>query len=179
MQIYHASVDIEPGFDILDENRNSRLLRGKRVERPSGWNLFSQLRGQPIRCWACNVTATVWVATKGRNDRVGHPVLNLYAEGPAGIMLMTRDHIIPKSLGGVDDYRNLRPGCAACNEARGNEVDAETLRFAQEHPELIDEGRIKAGLEGLQRNIEATQARRHDKAEIEKMKKPFKDMGYI
>jgi len=34
--------------------------------------------------------------------------------------LATIDHILPKSKGGTDHIKNLRPTCSGCNGARGN-----------------------------------------------------------
>jgi hypothetical protein len=177
MQIYYASVDLEKGFALLEEpNKENRLLCGKRVSRPSGWALFHHLKGQPIRCHFCGCEADQWVMEKGRRDALGNPVLNLYA----GTRMMTRDHIIPRSLGGRDCVENLRPACAPCNHGRKNEVTPEVVRFAQEHPELVDEERIKAGLESLQRHLERLREQEAVvRAEIERLEKPYRDMGYL
>lgn len=46
---------------------------------------------------------------------------NLYAVGRAGEeILMTQDHILPKSLGGVNTLGNLQTMCRECNERKGN-----------------------------------------------------------
>lgn len=39
-----------------------------------------------------------------------------------GIVLMTKDHIYPKSLGGTDGFENLQVMCATCNSKKGSEV---------------------------------------------------------
>ena len=177
MHIYFSSCDIEEGFDILAaEQKGDRLIRGQQVARPAGWALFTNLRGSPIRCWNCGCEADRWVSMKGRRDKIGVPVLNLFS----GTRLMTRDHIIPKSLGGVDHVDNLRPGCDVCNHERGNAVDPETLRFAQEHPELLDEERIARGLEGLQRTLVPLRKIQDEvQEEIARLEKPFRDMGHM
>ncbi len=33
---------------------------------------------------------------------------------------MTKDHLIPKSLGGSDNYENFALACAKCNRRRSN-----------------------------------------------------------
>ena len=182
MQIYHSEVSLEEGYEILEQpTKHDRLVRGKRVDRPSGWALFHHMKGQPIRCHFCDCLADRWVSAKGRKDYLGHPVLNLYATNSNGhIVLMTRDHIIPKSLGGKDDVKNLRPACGPCNEERSNDVSPEVLEFAREHPELIDEGRIKLGLESLANHIKSLQrGGKQNDDEIARLKQPFKDMGYL
>ena len=44
----------------------------------------------------------------------------------------TIDHVIPRSLGGTDDQRNLMPLCKTCNKGRGtNKIEvAEYYSFA-------------------------------------------------
>lgn len=177
MFIFYSQVNLDEGFTILEtEIKADRLVRGRQVSRPSGWHLFDSLRGQPIKCWQCGIEADRWVAEKGRRDNIGSAVLNLHA----GTVLMTRDHIVPKSLGGVDDIGNLRPGCSPCNERRGNEVTPEVTRFAQEHPELIDKERIKAGLESLQTHLRRLEASiKSQQQEVERLKEPYRKMGYI
>lgn len=34
-------------------------------------------------------------------------------------VLMTADHIFPKSLGGMDNFENLQPMCSECNNTKG------------------------------------------------------------
>jgi hypothetical protein len=181
MKIYFAEVSLPQGFDILGaEDKHSRLVQGRRINRPGGWNLFSRMEGRPIRCWHCGCEADRWISEKGRNDHQGHPDLNLYASGEQGIVLMTRDHIIPKSLGGTDDWRNMRPGCDTCNGNRGNHVNPEDIAFAKAHPELISQERIDRGMEGMLRNLKTLREQKKDTTlERAAVRKPFEDMGYL
>lgn len=49
---------------------------------------------------------------------------NLYALDENGNeVLMTKDHIIPKSKGGKDCLDNYQTMCARCNEAKGNSME--------------------------------------------------------
>jgi len=177
MQIYYSEVSLGQGYHALaSEIRHDRLVNGQRVNRPSGWAMFQRLCGQPIKCWNCGRQADRWIAEKGPRDRVGHPDLNMYS----GLLLMTRDHIIPKSLGGVDDVGNLRPGCTDCNGDRGNEIDDETLRFTKAHPELVDRARIERGLANLGRSLAPlNKVLKTTQDEIARLEKPFKTMGYL
>ena len=45
---------------------------------------------------------------------------NLYSEDN---ILMTKDHIIPKSKGGKDKVSNMQTMCILCNMEKGNETD--------------------------------------------------------
>ena len=186
MEIYFKEICLQEGFEVLkQEKREARIVAGRQVSQCSGWGLFRSMHqsSKPITCWNCGISADRWVVTKGRRDKVGAPVLNLFA----GLTMMTRDHIIPRSLGGKDDLQNLRPGCTRCNEERGNKVTPEVIEFAQKHPELIDDRRIKDGLESLQRHLakleqyikQNEKANKHHAEEIERLKKPYQAMGYL
>ena len=50
---------------------------------------------------------------------------NLYCDDG---MLMTKDHIMPKSLGGSDSIDNLQPMCAECNFKKGNTFSGDPFR---------------------------------------------------
>jgi 5-methylcytosine-specific restriction endonuclease McrA len=43
---------------------------------------------------------------------------------------MTRDHAIPRSLGGSPDWNNIVLACAPCNERRGDSLPDQPLQFA-------------------------------------------------
>lgn len=182
MQIYFNSASLEEGFEILNrEIRTDRLLKGRQVCKPSGWLLFKAMQGQKISCHFCGCTADQWVSAKGKNDKQGHPVLDLFATATDGkIVLMTRDHIIPKSLGGTDDVENLRPACGPCNETRANDVSQDVIDFAKQNPHLVDIDRVRQGLANLRRSrqtLEKLGAK--GKEEMDRITKPFQDMGYL
>lgn len=54
----------------------------------------------------------------------GHPHLNLYTED--GI-LMTKDHIVPKSKGGSNEMSNYQTMCTTCNWKKGDKLDTPTI----------------------------------------------------
>ena len=139
MLIFHRQISLDEGFDVMAKPKGSRLVAGKNVSNPSGKLLFEALRavGQPLKCWHCGVEANCFIVNKGKNDKLGPPVLDLYADTGTDVVLMTRDHIIPKSYGGVNDVPNLRVGCGPCNHDRGNALDAEDIAFMKAHPELM------------------------------------------
>ena len=147
MLIFYGETTLENGFDILTKEPRDRLLRGRTVSACSGIELFKSLRGQPIKCYRCGCVADRWIADKHANDKQGPPVLNLYATDRNGqLVLMTRDHIIPKSVGGIDHIDNLRPACATCNEQRGNKLSRAELAFRRANMHLISPERYAKGL---------------------------------
>lgn len=153
MQIYYAEVSLAEGFELSDKPKEERLVKGKQISICSGYQLFSSLRHQPIKCWHCSCVADRWISTIGQNDIRNNPVLNLYGITKHGkLRLMTRDHIIPKSLGGVDDIQNLRPGCDVCNGERANHMSKADREFMLANPHLISEERRLKGLAAREAN---------------------------
>lgn len=50
--------------------------------------------------------------------------MNLYAVDEAGNeVLMTKDHIVPHSKGGIDDISNYQTMCVRCNQKKGNDIE--------------------------------------------------------
>ncbi len=74
-----------------------------------------------INCCKCGCSATHVVTWKHENENYWH--IDYFAQRPDGSMkMMTKDHILPKSLGGTNQLTNLRAMCRTCNGNRGNTV---------------------------------------------------------
>ena len=74
------------------------------------------------RCVKCGIEGKYFAKEKHLKDKSFH--LNLYAIDENGKeVLMTKDHIIPKSKGGADDISNYQTMCERCNEAKGNRLE--------------------------------------------------------
>jgi 5-methylcytosine-specific restriction endonuclease McrA len=66
------------------------------------------------KCVSCGKEGTYFLLDPG--DRSGRRHFNLYAEDGT---LITKDHIIPKKLGGKDTINNMQTMCVICNRAKG------------------------------------------------------------
>lgn len=74
------------------------------------------------RCVKCGIEGKYFVKEKHLKDISFH--LNLYAIDENGKeILMTKDHIIPKSKGGANDISNYQTMCERCNEEKGNRLE--------------------------------------------------------
>jgi 5-methylcytosine-specific restriction endonuclease McrA len=72
-----------------------------------------------ITCSHCGLTGEYFILERHRNQE--HPHLNLYAVDKKGKpILMTQDHIQPKSKGGKDTLCNSQVLCKTCNEEKGD-----------------------------------------------------------
>lgn len=180
MQIFYKELSLEDGFAVSDLPKLERIVAGREVSMASGIELFRALRGHRIRCWKCGCEADRWVVGKGQGDKIGRPVMNLFAykfvpstkkrAGYHKLVMMTRDHIIPKSLGGVDRIANLRPGCEDCNSQRGSKMTKGDKKFMERHPELIDPIRAAKGEATRKRLEEEAEKRRKHKEHLATLK---------
>jgi hypothetical protein len=86
------------------------------------------------RCVICNREGTIWMLQAHhchRNDNGSivlreNPHLNLYAvDDDDSLILMTRDHIVPRSKGGKDILENLQTLCIMCNAEKADKLPNE------------------------------------------------------
>lgn len=74
------------------------------------------------KCVKCGIEGKYFAKEKHLKDRSFH--LNLYAIDKNGEeVLMTKDHIIPKSKCGANDISNYQTMCERCNKAKGNRLE--------------------------------------------------------
>lgn len=79
---------------------------------PRGVNCFIQ------DCQLCN-----YLSIERKNLQLTSPHLNLYhVNRKGGFVLMTQDHILPRSRGGEDKISNLQTMCRDCNSWKGNRI---------------------------------------------------------
>lgn len=80
------------------------------------------------KCCVCHLEGTHVQIEKQISDKTPH--LNLYGFDDKGLsVLMTQDHILPKSHGGSDGYDNLQTMCVICNNLKANsKLDPEQIR---------------------------------------------------
>lgn len=74
------------------------------------------------KCVVCGIEGKYFAKERHLQNKSYH--LNLYAVDDNGDeILMTKDHIIPRSKGGIDDISNYQTMCKLCNEAKGNKLE--------------------------------------------------------
>jgi 5-methylcytosine-specific restriction endonuclease McrA len=73
-----------------------------------------------IKCAACGLEGTCFALEQHPDDKAPH--FNLYAEEEGALVLMTKDHIVPKSLGGLSEINNYNTFCMVCNNLKGNSL---------------------------------------------------------
>lgn len=96
---------------------------GGHVYRPRIESLRLQTFQKSAICVGCGVQGTIMRLEYSANCTIVAPHFNLYHVRADGIaVLMTQDHIIPRSNGGKDWIGNLQTMCCICNVKKGSSV---------------------------------------------------------
>jgi 5-methylcytosine-specific restriction endonuclease McrA len=79
-------------------------------------------------CVCCGARGQFFLLEENSEHNGGH--INLYAEDENyELLLLTIDHIVPKSHGGSNDLSNLQTMCSVCNNHKANmHLSLEELR---------------------------------------------------
>lgn len=73
-----------------------------------------------LECVSCSIKGEYFIMERNLGS-TGRFHFNLFAVDECmNEIIMTKDHIIPKSKGGSDDLDNLETMCYICNEHKGN-----------------------------------------------------------
>lgn len=82
-----------------------------------------------IKCKHCGIEGKFFALSGGGHKTTkGNVHLNLYGYNEYGhIVLLTSDHIIPKSKGGSNHYINRQCLCEKCNSMKGNKLNGDFL----------------------------------------------------
>jgi 5-methylcytosine-specific restriction endonuclease McrA len=138
MFIFYKELSLDEGFKVLKAHREDREVDGQKVSAPSGVALWKTCRetNAPLKCWHCGVEADRFIVKHHKNDQNKRPVLELFAHTGKSLVMMTRDHIVPVSLGGLNDVKNLRPGCETCNGKRKSIMNKEDQEFMDKNKHL-------------------------------------------
>jgi hypothetical protein len=100
----------------------------------------------------CGIKAShvvVWLEKPCRGNN-GQEVLHLefVAQSDSYRVLLTIDHIIPRSQGGTDAYGNLQILCEPCNQAKADMPNDVFVRiFFEEHKSSSDYDKARAAVE--------------------------------
>lgn len=115
---------IQEVFDMLGEEnlavKNARKKKEHEIE-VEGYKVYARsLRYMTFyqkgtTCVCCGRKGSYFKLEGDENSTRRH--FNLYCDDGT---LMTKDHILPKSLGGLDVIDNMQPMCRECNEKKGN-----------------------------------------------------------
>lgn len=113
--VYNAVKDV-----LFEKDRTKVLFDGDKIKGNS--QRYQTFFTKGTKCVCCGIEGQFFAKEKGKKCKSYH--LNLYALDEDGNeVLMTNDHIIPKSKGGTDHISNYQPMCEVCNMKKGNKME--------------------------------------------------------
>lgn len=106
--------------DVLFETEDKKamvVINGDKIKGNS--QRFQTFFTKGLKCACCGIEGKYFGKEKDFNAARYH--LNLYALDESGNeVLMTKDHIVPRSKGGASELYNYQTMCVKCNVAKGN-----------------------------------------------------------
>lgn len=116
-EVYHKVKDIlfEKDRRLAKVDFDGDLIKGNSQR-------YQTFFTKGCKCAVCGIEGKYFAKEKFADQSTYH--LNLYAVDDNGDeILMTKDHILPRSKGGIDDISNYQTMCKLCNEAKGNKLE--------------------------------------------------------
>lgn len=113
---------LEDVLPFTDKGSPPKSFAGKTVRMSS--LRYRVFRTSGTKCVKCGIEGCFFALERDRHTKSEKSYhFNLYAIDENGHeVLMTKDHIIPKSRGGTDHISNLQTMCANCNNAKGSTI---------------------------------------------------------
>lgn len=113
-EVYNAVKDVlfEP-----EDKKAMVVINGDKIKGNS--QRFQTFFTKGLKCACCGIEGKYFGEEKDFNAARYH--LNLYALDESGNeVLMTKDHIVPRSKGGASELYNYQTMCVKCNIAKGS-----------------------------------------------------------
>lgn len=114
-----ASFDVSEVLDYItiDNSITCKQYSGENVSMTS--LRYKTFKFKGTKCVVCGIEGTKFFLERQRKDNKYH--FNLYGYTPSGTeVMLTKDHILPKSKGGRDRLENMQTMCCYCNFKKGN-----------------------------------------------------------
>lgn len=89
---------------------------------------YKLFKDKGIKCVHCGIQGA-YFALERHHDKDTECHFNLYAVREDGEeVMLTRDHIVPKSKEGSNKMSNLQPLCEPCNQKKGNKIYSSSFK---------------------------------------------------
>lgn len=125
-QIAEFSVDDVIPFITPNSSQRNYTAKGKTYPVRMNSQRYFVFRDN-MACVACGIVGSRMILEQHPGDKTAH--FNMYAEEDGNLVLMTKDHIKAKSVGGEDRHSNYQTMCAICNNLKAHQaIGLEDLR---------------------------------------------------
>ena len=106
------------------ETTNQDLVSFDKDLMKMGSDRYKTFKFKGSHCVKCNINGVFYAKERfKRQSKIESFHFNLYAIDKDEVeVLMAKDHIIPKSKGGLDCLYNYQPMYTVCNRLKGNKI---------------------------------------------------------
>lgn len=126
MMFQISTYSLDEVFQSMDSSRGRKafLPDGMSFKRTS--QRLALFRKNHI-CVDCGIEGNLFVLESHHKGQTPH--MNLYSVDADGKMvLMTKDHILPRSKGGLNVMENYQTMCQICNAIKGDSMEEVVLK---------------------------------------------------
>lgn len=122
--------DVLPYISREDRKREYKVREDVYLVRMDSPRYF--VFRENIRCSACGLEGVKFCLEQSPGDK--NPHFNLYGIENNRYILMTKDHVRPKSKGGKNEIKNYQTYCTICNNLKGNNesLSNEHIKYLRE-----------------------------------------------
>jgi hypothetical protein len=94
------------------------------IDMSMGSQRYQMFATKGVRCVRCGITGSYFAIERGMKNNPMKFHFNLYGKDEKGREIMlTKDHILPRSKGGKNMLFNYQPLCYKCNHEKANKVE--------------------------------------------------------
>lgn len=118
---YHT---IDEFLDAYLNSSGTKFMIGNSIIKRNSdrYRLFAN---KGTTCVTCGIEANTFIVETF--STVQNPHGNLYYISDNVEILFTKDHIIPKSRGGLNIFENYQTMCSPCNSAKGSKLESDFI----------------------------------------------------
>lgn len=118
----YAIEDVHKHVNIDSTKKDIVMFDGDPIKM--GSDRYKTFKFKGLKCVCCDLVGSFYAKERfTRHSKIESYHFNLYAIDKNGNeILMTKDHITPKSKGGPDNIENYQPMCSPCNTEKDNKI---------------------------------------------------------
>jgi hypothetical protein len=125
----HSIEEVLKHVEINSTKKDLAIIDGDPIKL--GSDRYKTFKFKGLKCVKCELQGAYFAKERSAGTTVTWH-MNLYALDKNGEeVLMTKDHIFPKSLGGKDVLENYQPMCSICNTEKGSKVEPAYIEHDQ------------------------------------------------
>ena len=108
---------------VVKDKRDNGSIRTYDGHEVKMWSLRYHVFKKSLICSGCGITGQYFALERNKDDVSPRFHFNLYAKTKNGDeVLITKDHVCPKSKGGSEYIDNMQTMCKVCNEIKTDKV---------------------------------------------------------